>query len=130
MRLGFLHQRIPPVRRVCLTQQRSEHRVGIVAAACLAQRVRVVDPRVDDDARLRAVAEEQTEAAEELGTPPVPVRGSQRVAQRVFGRARIAWNLAFDEIDDALEELCLLVLDVALTSTTGTSQAMTDGMSV
>ena len=35
VRRGFLHQRIPPVRRVCLAQQCSEHRVGIVAPAAL-----------------------------------------------------------------------------------------------
>jgi hypothetical protein len=107
MRGGFLHQNIPPVRRVCLAQQGSEQRVRVVAPACLAPCVLVVDPRVDDDARLRAVAEEQAEAAEEPGTPPVPVRGSQRVTQRALGRARVARNLALDKINDALEELCL-----------------------
>jgi len=36
MRLGLFHKCIPPIRRVCFAQQRCEHRVGIVAAACLA----------------------------------------------------------------------------------------------
>jgi hypothetical protein len=43
----------------------------------------------------------------------MPVLRPKRIAQRIFGRSRIARNLDLDQIDDALEQLDLRMLIVA-----------------
>src|SRR5580658_8770158 len=93
----FPRQSSPIIGRLASAKKATEDAVGIIASARFAQRVFVVDPGINNDARFRTVAKEQSESTEKLRSAPMTVHRAQRIAERKLGSTRIAWDLGFDQ---------------------------------
>jgi hypothetical protein len=81
-------------------------------SACLPERSRIVDPRINDHSLVAAETEEKPQSAQKLSPPPMTMRSAERVAELKLGRVRIAWNLNQNQIQYPFEKLCLGVTAV------------------
>jgi hypothetical protein len=86
-RLG--QQRVPVVGWVASLEHLAEGATGVVRTLVRAARVLVIDPRIDDDATRRVVAEEQAVLLKELRATPVRVCTAERVSLPILRARRV-----------------------------------------
>lgn len=83
-------QLIPVIRWIAATEHFSKYRVRIVLASGGAQRLLVVNPRVDNYPGARVVTKKQAKPPSDPGSSPMPEGGPHGVALPVFISSWIA----------------------------------------
>src|SRR5690606_4692017 len=91
IRLAGLDQGLPVVRRIPAPEHFRENGIRVGSASRRPQGLFIVDPGINDDLRLRVVAEEQPIPPSELGPPPVAPGRPHGVALPILVACRITW---------------------------------------